>query len=439
MKSSILSLLTSVFLATGAYAFTNLGNGVLQSDGSAADTQATINAVTSGGTVQIPNGSYTWNQQVVISGQHLTLQGASKGGVTITNQDTTSNMLDVSAGSAGHVTIANINFQTVNRVYVYTLNLNRNIATPYTVLVHDCTFTTTAYTYSIGISNNGMIIWNCTFVGDGTLGGIICPIRSDATWNTPDTMGTADPTGVSNTYIEDCTFYDASTACTDFEDDSRAVVRHCTINDAALATHGQESGPFGVRHCEFYDNVFHYNSSGTGPSGKSYPLAMNYWIDLRGGTLVCTGNQMDDIPYGKTQIELNVYSIQWPGQIPCQTAYPAARQVGYGWSASSTTPFGNPVVLQDGIGQAQNPVYVWDNTGDATTDPAYVGPVDFSSDGCGNGLYASQFIQQGRDYYINVAKPSWARYTYPHPLRSGTGAPPPSPTPPPPQNLRIMP
>jgi hypothetical protein len=74
-------------------------------------------------------------------------------------------------------------------------------------------------------------------------------------------------------------------------------------------------------------------------------------------------------------------------------------------------------VTRDGIGQISDPVYVSNNTGGATTDPGYVGPVGFGSDGCGNGRVVTTYLQKNRDYYVNVAKPNWRAYTYPHPLR----------------------
>jgi len=62
-----------------AQAFTNLGNGTLQSDGSAADTQAAINAAAGGNTVLIPSGSFTWNTPVTIN-KYVKVKGAGAGG-----------------------------------------------------------------------------------------------------------------------------------------------------------------------------------------------------------------------------------------------------------------------------------------------------------------------------------------------------------------------
>jgi hypothetical protein len=44
---------------------------------------------------------------------------------------------------------------------------------------------------------------------------------------------------------------------------------------------------------------------------------------------------------GRRGVQLNVFSINRKDSIPCQTAYPAARQTGQGWSGSSKAPYGN--------------------------------------------------------------------------------------------------
>src|SRR5580765_7332490 len=62
-----------------AQAFTNLGNGTLQSDGSAADTQPAINSAAGGNTVLIPAGSFTWNTPVTIN-KYVKVKGAGAGG-----------------------------------------------------------------------------------------------------------------------------------------------------------------------------------------------------------------------------------------------------------------------------------------------------------------------------------------------------------------------
>lgn len=50
-----------------SFGFVDLGSGLLQSDGSVADTQAAVNAAAAGDTVQIPNGRFTWSSALSVS------------------------------------------------------------------------------------------------------------------------------------------------------------------------------------------------------------------------------------------------------------------------------------------------------------------------------------------------------------------------------------
>jgi hypothetical protein len=142
---------------------------------------------------------------------------------------------------------------------------------------------------------------------------------------------------------------------------------------------------------------------------------------------------------------LSVFSINRDDSIPCQTAYPAARQTGIGWSINSDQPYGTPVVQADGIGQISDPLYCWNDSGPLIAEEgnSYVGLNQYTPDQCGNGELIGTFLQEGRDYFVGTAMPGWTPYTYPHPLHSAyasgnpTGTP--ASTPPPPQNLRVVP
>ncbi len=448
----MLAIILVVFGSFPVSAYTNLGNNVLLSNGSAADTQSAINAASNGTTIEIANGSYTWNQQVTnANGIFVHLIAQTVGGVTITRTYTGGHLIVLNASPNGNVELGGINFTSnltgSNDNYSFTVNVNQLSGRP--VLVHDCSFVT-GYEYGLQFQGNGGVVWNCSFATHSDqVGGItfVNTSSTNAPWNQPSSIGMAgDPTGTLNTYIENCTFRDATIAMANFDDNSRVVWRYNTMNNAALASHGQETSLWGTRHWEIYGNTFNYSTSGTAFGGDAYPLNMNYWFQARGGTGVVTNNAMDDIPLNKAGVQLNVFSINRSDSISCQTGYPAARQTGQGWSASSTATYGNPVVPQDGTGDVTDPVYVWNNSGTETTDPGYVGVNQYTPDDCGNGELIQKFLQQGRDYFVNVSRPNWTPYTYPHPLRAEAGANPPptsSPTPTPvatpaaPQDLRV--
>jgi hypothetical protein len=145
-------------------------------------------------------------------------------------------------------------------------------------------------------------------------------------------------------------------------------------------------------------------------------------MQLRGGTGVITDNHFDDIPWGKVEVQLCVFNIRRHGQIPCQTQYPAARQVGQGWKGEGG--YGYPGVPQDGTGNFTDPIYIWNNTG-----TCQVGLSEYNPDECGNNQQIVNYVKEGRDYILG-ARNGYQKYPYPHPLRTGGGGQPtPTPTP----------
>ena len=181
-------------------------------------------------------------------------------------------------------------------------------------------------------TSNGGVIWNCSFwTTSEMLGGIsFVNTSADASeWNKADTMGMqGDPSGTLNTYVEDCKFYDTTTAVSNLDDNSRVVWRHNLMSNVQMGSHGQETSVWGARHWEIYSNTFVVSMSGTSSQGTPYPLNLNNLIGLRGGTGVITGNAMDVVPFGKDQIQFNVFNIRRAtGQLPCQTAWPSAHQI----------------------------------------------------------------------------------------------------------------
>jgi len=418
------------------FAYQNLGNNVLLTNGSAPDTQRAIDAATDGTIIQLPPGKHNWGRQVTNSGKtaiHLIAQ--SIGGTIIKRTYKGGDMLLLNASPNGNVEVSGIHFEDPypgsEVKSSFCLDVNQLGGLP--VLIHDCSFVSSqknGFNYLVRFAGNGGVVWNCSFAAkNDMLGGItfVNTSSTSAPWNQPDSMGAGpdstglnpgDPTGALDTYVENCLFQDMDVFCTNFDDNSRAVVRDCTLNNASLGSHGQDTSIWGSRHWEIYNNTFNYSTSGKSYGGKKYPLDMNTWFTVRGGTGVITNNAMDDIPYNKLGIYLTVFSITRKGSIPCQTAYPAAHQTGQGWSAVSTSQYGNPTVSKDGTGAVPDPIFIWSNTGTETQDPGYVGIYPFLPDQCGNGQTLGTYLQEGRDYFVNEARPGWTPYTYPHPLRA---------------------
>jgi hypothetical protein len=442
-KVKRLIICSSLLLCGSAFGYTVSGN-TYKTNGSQSDVQAACSAAPDNGsiTVVIPDGTFSWTGTLTIN-HSVTLAGADATGVRIYNYNASGPMISATASANGNVNIYWLNVLQMAKDgggAGFALTCDRAQPTSYTVLVHDCVFASGAvFTYMVQCQDNGIIFWNDVFIGDGpndpnAIGGIslVCEkYGPTSSWDTPDTYGSEDTTGLANTYIENCAFYDGATA--NFDDNSRVVARYCTFQEADLTSHGQETSPYGAREWEIYNNKFTYLRSGTGPSGNTYPLNIQTWFLGRGGSGVICNNAMDDIPYNKNGITLTVFSINRSDSITCQTGYPAARQTGQGWSASSKAPFGNPVIKQDGTGDVTEGVYIWNNTGSETTDPNYVGLDQYSPDDCGNGELVTNFLKEGRDYFVGTAKPNYTPYEYPHPLHTayavGGATPPPTPRP----------
>ncbi len=425
MKSIYGAILLSTLSCVTARAFTNLGNNIYQSNGTASDTQAAINAAHPGSTVRIPNGTYSWTSAVTIPGKAIHLTGQSAEGATVKNDSSLEAILLVNEAKNGSIELNALRFVSgtasgpsgsAHHIKVF----HSTDGKP--VLVHDCYFETNggAVVYSIEWLTNGGVIWNCKFSSNYNFaGGIQFKYTNSGTWKTPSTMGTADTSGTANTYVEDCTFTGMFLGCIDFDDNSRTVVRHCKFDNSAIYSHGQDTSPDGARHWEVYNNTFIYNASGS-PSGFpkiTFPLNLQDWFTIRGGTGIIADNQFDNILYKNIAVQFNVYSInRASNSIPCQTSYPAPRQVGQTWIGSKGYSYANAPV--DGGGYATDPVYIWGNTGSATQSPIFVGLNQYLPDECGNGQRIENYVKAGRDYILGAQKPGYARYTYPHPLRS---------------------
>jgi hypothetical protein len=426
------ALLAFVLICLGQSAWSYTVSGTTYTtNGSESDVQAACNAAPDNGTVTvlIPNGTYSWTGTLTIT-KSLTLAGASSTGVIIHNNLASGDMIDATSSANGNINIYWLDLQQIANNAFGTgaiLGSDRTEPSKYTVLIHDCIFNAgTIGSYSIICRANGIIIWNDDFP---TITGIYFTCGKygpTSSWNTPDSYGSEDTTGLANSYVENCTFEAGSQYLLNIDDNARVVFRNNVTQDCSVGSHGQESSPYGCREWEIYNNTFHVTTGN--------PYNLQCWFMDRGGAGVIWGNSMDLIQF-KSGIQFCVFSVNSSQQIPLQTSWPAARQVGQGWSASSSSTYGNPVVAGDGIGQVTSGIYIWNNTGTATQDPGFLS-VD--------GSYAVPYVQPGRDYFT-TAKPGYTPYTYPHPLHSRfalsggspTPAPTPNATPLAPQNLRV--
>jgi hypothetical protein len=259
-------------------------------------------------------------------------------------------------------------------------------------------------------------------------------------WNSANTMGSADTTGLNNIYMENI-YWSGCVGATDFDDNSRAVIRYSVIDNSMITSHGSDTSTYGVQHVEYYNNVF--VSDNTNPDAG---IAMAGFIDSRGGTGILADNVIPQCyQYGfgdntcvTIQLELqnltrsSGFWSQWgvnTGYAAPNTKngpgiqYPAPRQNGMGRATGTTSVTwdgnsnlnGNVDVYGAYLGDLC-PWYQWGNSGAGSyTSPAIV---DFSDPGSQFDA-ASDYIQVGRDW-INSQHPTYTKYTYPHPLQGGS-------------------
>lgn len=299
------------------------------------------------------------------------------------------------------------------------------------VQVHDCWFALDAGTLGIeSTSTTRAIIYDCSFTwtsfAESNTQAIHMPVNSRTeVWSAVSTMGTADATGGSNFYFEDCDVH-AAQGFIDMDSNAKVVVRNCVLNSAGVSSHGYDTSSFGVRHWEIYDNRFEFANVGNDS------LNLINHILVRGGTGVITGNYFENITsqaWGdKAELQFGVWGLGRWSQAPgaysaddsCVQQYPMPRQFGFGYvTGSGVDGQGNSVSNSVYVGDSE-PAYVWSNTGDV---PA----ISITTDGtaCVLNEYGhipdnpADYIQSGRDYFLNAgAKPGWTAYTYPHPLRT---------------------
>jgi hypothetical protein len=406
---------TAIFmLIFGSLSVPNSRAKVYDSDGSAASVKTLLNRAANGDTITLPAGNFTWAFPVTIS-KAITLQGAGVGQTTINSTHTGGQAVSVNCVPGSMITIRdfNVGHTTTQNCFFLVTGSGEN----------QFRFTNLSFAtggmWSIWISFPGDttqgegpygLIDHCTF---NSCGGAFVrddPNANPNSWHRPMTFGT--PKAV---YIEDCTFtattlYPNAMVATDGDNGARIVFRHNQLQDYCFGTHGADSpGPLNsaLQH-EVMHNTF------TVTDGVSQDLA----IQFRGGTGVVFDNTLNSLGKGEynTLLKLSYFRASAGGGGVCKQdrVYPqdyiGTMQPGSGYR----TPGQDPKFPNEPWGSV--PVYLWNNHVNA---PARFGQVVTGLDG-----NAAPFMKQGRDYFVDIEKPGYTEFAYPHPLQ--TGSPPPA-------------
>jgi hypothetical protein len=287
--------------------------------------------------------------------------------------------------------------------------------------------------HGLGVVSGPACLNNSSFLRHKWTGGGI------EAWKKPAVYGAADVNGDQSLYAEGNTV-NRMLEGLDADDNARLVWRYNTVINSGGGTHGVDtSGIIGGRYIDYYGNIFVRDMTpqpGCIIDGQQAPVNMNGFIAVRGGTVLIHDNVIPDINDGwwgqKSEVTFLYENLRRnSGGYPCwNTAtapgagYPAPHNTGWGFS----TGLSNPGNLGANVLQDIEPMYLWGNTGAGNYNNP--GVVDYPNE-CGPlAPFVSGYIQSGREYYLNTAKPGYTPYVYPHPLASGV-TPPPTPTPPP--------
>lgn len=369
---------------------------------SQGDVQAAIDSAAPGDTVQLPAAACAWSRVTLAKSITLTGMGQTRTVIDVSNGNP---VFVITRQTNGPIRIANLAFVARN---------NNNLPHPIyvqggwpqgqPVVFRDVTFTATAATLVDVKLPGGVIFSRITF--NGGWNDFLLTVKELTTnsWQSPDSIGNRDLTGLQNLYIEDSVFNGGSNGIVDCDDNCRIVVRkNQFINSGGFNSHGKDTSTHGMRHFEIYDNSF-TNPDTTCPDGITSLSNINQFIWIRGGTGVIYNNSLVNLRsqcWGdKPEIRLSIRGAEdvRPQGSCTSVKYPVPHQLGQN---------------HDGTSYFLDPIRLWNNSQDIAI---YAGwqwgnPCGFSF---------ADFFQWGRDGINGTPRPGYTPYQYPHPLAAGT-------------------
>ena len=382
------------------------------------DVAACHSAARDGDTITVMPGTYVVDKPTRIT---KFVRIAASGVVTLVdNTPNQSNLIEIVESTAGSTRLEGFKFvqgtgihPNPNGVIVMT---NKSGGKPILITGTDYQVGTSG-DFIIANVNRG-VIWRNGM--KGKLFGNTCSNNAsfvrqkpqDGSWASPPKYGADDTKGDLNLYIETNVLTNVFEGV-DVDDNGRAVIRHNTITNSGLLTHGADTGPIGGRYMDIYNNTFIWDATVQCP--PDLPAGVNSFIYLRGGTALIHENEIPDVAgraWGdKSEIGFTVEALgRNAGDYACwKGGYPAPHQPGWGYRNGGTRAGRSPIV------QDLEPIYVWNNKGAGNHSRPTV--FDYASGECGTGVAAAtDYIRQNREYFLGVPKPGYAAYTYPHQL-----------------------
>jgi len=425
-RGVILTVSTVFAIVTSGYCFnTNSASKTVSTDGSYTDTAAAVASVANknedGWTVTIgsPGGAYTWPTMLDITIPHVvTIQGASSTDrPVITVNATTGFGVFISATEGKAITLKDLRFdswKTANGlILIYgggddcfrLTNLEFTRGNSFCVWVSAPAATSTKPgPYGLidhcSIPSGGAFI----FIRDN-------PSATPNSWHRPMSWGTKHAV-----YIEDCSFSAPDPrvgvwGVTDGDNGGRFVVRHCSLKNMPLGTHGPDSQPLengqNPNRSILQVEVMHNTFMATGP--------VDTFFFLRGGTATVFDNTINRTGEGflNTMIKTAFYrATPGNGVCPVDRFHPAdylgTQQPGCGVIDPNTYTGPKDPKKPAGAPWGSVPIYTWNNHINA--------PLNFGQVG------GTPFVQPNRDYFVDKARPNYTEFVYPHPLQGSSTA-----------------
>jgi len=450
-------LLSSLCLSNTVFAVVHTAVSC-ENKGGQTDIQDAVNLASDGDIVLVPAGNCTITTQVAVTNKKIAIIGAGIDTTTLTANITSGTRPGVFKVTTKPARIKGFTFNGTAPTYGAHVVFEGTGDETALFRIDNCKFTVNSgYAILVWGLSYGLID-NNTFIT--TVDHSFIDLYSDnrTSWGRASSLGTNKAV-----YIEDCTFTNSAvsgnyrTVTTDAG--VRFVFRYNTVTNQALDAHGYcGNGLAGTMSFEIYNNTW-LVTSGT---------SMFRWIFLRSGTGVVYNNAMTNNGTISRHIDMTEYRLAGVDSCTgaaktCCTSYPCLDQIGRGTD------------------QALDPAYFWNNTVNEVAAVVSVNPVIdsawkvstvYSQDYyvvpiVSNGYYysattggtssssepswpttigqtvgdnsitwinmcqilnISSVIQINRDYFVDVAKPNYTPYVYPHPLAV---------TPQPPANLKI--
>ncbi len=401
---------------------------------SQAAVATAVNSARDGDTVVVPAGSCSWTANLTITNKMLTIQGAGIGQTTLIDNVPRVNgqpqMLNWITKDGGLSRITGITFQGGTTPDGFNTGIVDISGVSHQLRIDHCRFVPTQ-TSGLMLEGYlwGVIDHNIFDVSSGTGFGMYIFHNAwnvsgsdfgDASWADDTSMGTNKAM-----FVEDNTFTNNQSVipqqyAVDGWSGSRVVYRNNTFVNTTWANHGTESSGRwrSQRQYEVYNNTFSLNGNISFPS----------MVGARGGVGVIFNNTattsggagidvLVDLQYYRATGSFDPWgqcngSSVWDGDQQ-SNGYPCLDQPGRGkgslLSNFTPTPTGWPT-------QIAEPTYAWNNRVNGTVSNVRSN--------------VPSYIVEGRDF-VNLAKPNYTSFVYPHPLVS------PSTPPGVPQNLSL--